>query len=247
MADMKDVLRDYKEGKISEEDALEYIMELPYKDLGEVKVDTFRDLRKGLPEAVFCPGKSDDQLKKIAEEGDRFFSRASRGQYEVVSSVREDSEYHEKANMVVVGDIKSIVPTDVEGKIIVVTAGSSDIPIAEESAVVLDSMGYDVQRIFDVGVAGIHRLFPSLKEMRGADAIIVAAGMDGTLPGIIAGLVPCPVIGVPTSVGYGTSEGGRCALETMLNSCSTGLAVVNIDNGYGAAAFVHHMMAGGKK
>lgn len=245
MTDIKKVLRDYKEGKISEEEALEHIMELPYKDLGEVKVDTFRELRKGLPEAVYCPGKSDEQLKNIAEEGDRFFSRASSENYETISSVREDSEYHEKGKMVVVGDIESSLPNDVDGKITVVTAGSSDIPIAEESAVVLDAMGYDVQRIFDVGVAGIHRLLPYLKDMRKVDAIIVAAGMDGTLPGIIAGLVPSPVIGVPTSVGYGTSEGGRCALETMLNSCSTGLAVVNIDNGYGAAAFVHHMLAGG--
>ncbi len=238
--DIEEMLKEYKKGDIDLETVKAAIMDLPYVDFGEVKVDSFRELRKGLPEAVYCPGKSEEQLKNIAETGDRFFTRATQEDFEVVSSVREDCEYFEKGNMIRVGDVEM----DVEGKVCVVTAGSSDIPVAEEASITLECMGYDVEDIHDVGVAGIHRLLPHIEKLRGADAVIVAAGMDGALPGTIAGLIGTPVIGVPTSVGYGVAREGRSALETMLNSCATGLAVVNIDNGYGAAAFVHHMLRG---
>lgn len=241
MDDIEELLKDYKEGKVDLDTVKKSILELPYADLGDMKVDTFREIRKGLPEAVFCPGKSPEQLEKIAEEGERFFTRATEEDNEVIGSVRDDIRYYEKAELIAVGDIQ----LGGDGDVSVVTAGSSDIPIAEEASVVLEEMGYNVERIYDVGVAGIHRLIPSIDKLREADAVIVAAGMEGTLPGIIAGLIPTPTIGVPTSVGYGVSNDGRCALETMLNSCSTGLAVVNIDNGYGAAAFVHHMLKGG--
>lgn len=237
---LEELLRKYKAGKVDLETVIAAIMELPYTDLGDVKIDTFREVRKGLPEAVFCPGKTDEQLKKIAQKGNRFFTHATPENYQVVASVRDDVVYHERAKVIVVGDIRM----DVKGFIPVVTAGSSDIPVAEECVVTLEELGYQVERIYDVGVAGIHRLLPHLKVLRVGDAVIVGAGMDGTLPGIIAGLVGTPVIGVPTSVGYGVASGGRSALETMLNSCATGLAVVNIDNGYGAAAFVHHMLSG---
>lgn len=231
-------LQKYKNDELDKEDLKQKIMELPYTDFGETKVDTFREVRKGLPEAVFCPGKSEEQLKKIAEEGDRFFTRATSNEYEIVKSVREDSKFDEKSGLIVVGDVEQ----DVEGSAVVVTGGSSDVPIAEECAYTLEELGFDIERLYDVGVAGLHRLLPHLEILREADAVIVAAGMDGTLPGIISGLIGTPVIGVPTSVGYGTASEGRSALETMLNSCATGLAVVNIDNGYGAAAFVHHML-----
>jgi len=236
--DLDKLLKDHKDGKISSEELKEMILAMPYTDLGEAKIDTFREIRKGLPEAVFCPGKSKEQLKKIAEVGDRLFTRASEEDFKVVSTVRDDVKFKEKAGLIVVGNVE----LDVDGKVTVVTGGSSDVPVAEEAAVTLEEMGYAVERLYDVGVAGIHRLLPHLKGLREADAVIVAAGMDGTLPGIVSGLIGTPVIAVPTSVGYGTARGGRSALETMLNSCATGLAVVNIDNGYGAAAFVHHML-----
>ncbi|MFW5946201.1 MAG: nickel pincer cofactor biosynthesis protein LarB [Candidatus Natronoplasma sp.] len=238
MDELDDLLEKFKDSKISKDELKKKIMELPYTDFGDTKVDTFRELRKGLPEAVYCPGKSEEQLRNIAGEGDRFFTRANEKDYEIVKSVRDDVEYHEKGKMIVVGDVLQ----DVQGEVVIVTGGSTDVPVAEEAAVPLEEMGFDVERFYDVGVAGIHRLLPHVQVLREADAVIVAAGMDGTLPGIIAGLIGTPVIGIPTSVGYGTARKGRSALETMLNSCATGLAVVNIDNGYGAAAFVHHML-----
>ncbi|MGM0405485.1 MAG: nickel pincer cofactor biosynthesis protein LarB [Thermoplasmatota archaeon] len=242
MDEIDELLRDYKKGEIDHETIKSALLNIPYKDLEDVKIDTLRDIRKGLPEAVYCPGKSDEQLSKIAEEGDRIFTRADKKVLDIVSSVREDVEFFEDSGIIVVGDVEQ----DVTGDICVVTAGSSDVEVAEEAAVTLDSLGYDVTRIYDVGIAGVHRLIPHLNELRNADGIIVAAGMDGALPGFVSGLVGTPVIGIPTSVGYGVAREGRSALETMLNSCATGLAVVNIDNGYGAAAFVHHML-GGKK
>ncbi len=231
-------LNKYKSEELSKEELKERIMELPYTNFGEAKIDTFREIRKGLPEAVFCPGKSEEQLKNIAKEGDRFFTRATREDYDIINSVRDDTEFDEKSGLIIVGDVEQ----DLEGTVMVVTGGSSDVPIAEECALTLEYLGFDIERLYDVGVAGLHRLLPHLKKLREADAVVVAAGMDGTLPGIISGLIGTPVIGIPTSVGYGTASEGRSALETMLNSCATGLAVVNIDNGYGAAAFVHHML-----
>lgn len=236
--EIDELLRDYKNGDIDHDTMKSALLNMPYKDLEDVKIDTLRDIRKGLPEAVYCPGKSDEQLRKIAEEGDRIFTRADEGIFDIVSSVRDDAEFFEDSGIIVVGDVEQ----DVSGDVCVVTAGSSDVPVAEEGAVTLDALGYDVNRIYDVGIAGVHRLIPYLDKLRNADAIIVAAGMDGALPGFVSGLVGTPVIGVPTSVGYGVAREGRSALETMLNSCATGLAVVNIDNGYGAAAFVHHML-----
>ncbi|MBS3782407.1 MAG: nickel pincer cofactor biosynthesis protein LarB [Candidatus Thermoplasmatota archaeon] len=238
MDDLDELLEKYKASELSKEELKKVILDLPYTDFGDTKVDTFRELRKGLPEAVFCPGKSKEQLKNIASEGDRFFTRASEDDYEIVKSVREDAEYHEKARIIVVGDVTQTV----KGKVVVVTGGSTDVPVAEEAAIPLEEMGVEIERLYDVGVAGIHRLLPHVEVLRETDAVIVAAGMDGTLPGIVAGLIGTPVIGIPTSVGYGVAREGRSALETMLNSCATGLAVVNIDNGYGAAAFVHHML-----
>lgn len=238
MDELDELLDKFKSSELSKDELKKKIMQLPYTDFGDTKVDTFRELRKGLPEAVYCPGKSAEQLKSVAGEGDRFFTRASEKDYELVKSVRDDVRYHEEAKMIVVGDVEQ----DVEGEVVIVTGGSTDVPVAEEAAVPLQEMGFDVERLYDVGVAGIHRLLPHVEMLRESDIVIVAAGMDGTLPGIIAGLIGTPVIGVPTSVGYGVAKEGRSALETMLNSCATGLAVVNIDNGYGAAAFAHHML-----
>lgn len=235
---LEELLTGYKEGDLSLEEVRNELLDLPYTDFGETKVDTFREVRKGLPEAVYCPGKSEEQLKNIAGEGDRLFTRATEEDYETIKSVRGDVKYRKRGEIIVVGD----VGLDVKGEVVVVTGGSSDVPVAEEALVTLDEMGYSVESLYDVGVAGIHRLLPHIKKLREADVVIVAAGMDGTLPGIVSGMIGTPVVGIPTSVGYGVAREGRSALETMLNSCATGLAVVNIDNGYGAAAFVHHML-----
>ncbi|MFP4001612.1 MAG: nickel pincer cofactor biosynthesis protein LarB, partial [Thermoplasmata archaeon] len=215
MDELDELLDKYKSSELSKEELKKRILDLPYTDFGDTKVDTFREIRKGLPEAVFTEGKSEKQLKKVAGEGDRFFTRASEEDYEIVSSVRDDVKYREDANIIVVGDVSQ----DVEGKVVVVTGGSTDVPVAEEAAVPLEEMGFEVERLYDVGVAGIHRLLPHVDVLREADAVIVAAGMDGTLPGIISGLIGTPVIGIPTSVGYGVAREGRSALETMLNSC----------------------------
>jgi len=224
-------------GTTTPEQALARLRALPVDDLGFARVDLHRSLRHGVPEAVFCEGKTPGQVvaivRRLAESHDNVL--ATRAAPEVVAALLESGlpcRVHEDARIVVVRP----VPTDGVGLIVVVSAGTADLPVAEEAAVTAEAMGNAVERLFDCGVAGLHRLVPHLDRLNEANAIIAVAGMEGALPSVLGGLVDRPVIAVPTSVGYGASFGGVAALLAMLNSCAPGVSVVNIDNGYGAAA-----------
>ena len=236
---MEDTLRKLfervREGDLDVETAMGEAADLPYKDLGHTKLDTHRDIRREYPEAVFCEGKTDEQIADILSgfpaDTTAIATRASRETYEHVEETIEDVEYHEIARIIQRGERLETKG----GTLSVVTAGTSDQRVAEECAVTAEIMGNEVKRIYDVGISGVHRLFAHLDELRNSEVVVVVAGMEGALPGIVAGLISAPVIGVPTSVGYGSNFEGIAPLLTMLNSCAPGLAVVNIDNGYGAA------------
>jgi len=236
---MKKVLQDYKNGKISLSEVLEKIKTLPYDNLGFAKVDSHRIVRKGYPETVFCPGKTLDQIKKIVETMAKrnhniLLTKAEKNVYNFLKKAFPDAEYNEVAKTIV---IRKDNLKKGKGKILIVTAGTSDIPIAEEAFVTAEIMGNKIDKEYDVGVAGIHRLFDIKDKIFNANVIIVVAGMEGALASIIGGLTSKPVIAVPTSVGYGASFKGIAPLLTMMNSCSEGVVVVNIDNGFGAAYF----------
>jgi NCAIR mutase (PurE)-related protein len=233
---LRDLLEQVRNNQVDPEAALEELRKLPFEDLGYAKIDNHRGIRKGVPEVIFCQGKSIEQIQGIVQLITRnhdniLATRATREVADGIEKVLKDSEYHEMARIVV------LKPRPVEkvGNLAVVSAGTSDIPVAEEAAVTAEALGNYVNRIYDVGVAGIHRLLAASEELRQANVAIVVAGMEGALASVVGGLVSCPIIGVPTSVGYGTSFGGISALLTMLNSCASGLSVVNIDNGFGAA------------
>lgn len=209
-----------------------------YGDLGHAKIDHHRALRCGFAEVVFCQGKTPAQVAEIAGEllaaGDVFLgTRASAAHADAVREIAPEAAYHEDARVVVV-DRRESPPR--EGHVVVATGGTADIPVAEECALCCETMGCRVTRLFDVGVAGVHRLLAHGDTLRSAEVIVAVAGMEGALPSVVAGLVAVPVIAVPTSVGYGASLGGLAALLAMLNSCAAGVSVVNIDNGFGAAA-----------
>jgi len=208
----------------------------PEVDLGFAKVDTHRLKRRGLPEVIFCPGKTSEQVVKIVKAlaGKRqnvFATRASLEQYEAVKAAFPKAVYHEHARAITLDTGKKPRPT---GRVAVVSAGTSDIPVAEEAALAAERMGAKVERIYDVGVAGLHRLINHAGTIRSARAVVVVAGMEGALPSVVGGLIDRPIIAVPTSVGYGTSMRGVAALLAMLNTCVPGITVVNIDNGFGA-------------
>jgi len=233
---LRKLLEDVKDGKLTVESALSELKTLPFEDLGFAKVDHHRHLRNGYPEVVFCQGKTVEQIKEIVlrlmeKDNNIMATRAGRDVYEGISSITGDVVYYETARIVVVKK-KAVVPS--EKIIAVVTAGTADIPVAEEAAVTAETMGNTVNRIYDVGVAGIHRLLAKINDLTQANVLIVVAGMEGALASVVGGLVDKPVIAVPTSVGYGASFGGLSALLTMLNSCASGVGVVNIDNGFGA-------------
>lgn len=221
--------------EISEDTFLACLRGLPFRDLGEVKLDTHRALRNGFSEIVYCPGKSPDQLRRIAEaladgSGPALFSRMTEKQRDLIAPLLEEFEYFPLARMGRCGMEKD---RPREGRVLVVTGGSSDVPVAEEAALTADTMGCTVERLYDVGVAGLHRLLAHFDDLHRADAIVAVAGMDGALPGVVAGLVASPVFAIPTSVGYGAALGGIGPLLTMLNACALGVSVVNIDNGVG--------------
>jgi NCAIR mutase (PurE)-related protein len=233
---IRKVLEDIRDGKMDVGDALDLLKSLPYDDLGYAKIDTHRDLRTGYPEVIFCQGKTLEQIRGIVErhpKEDRFLmaTRASREVFETIQGVRPDAVYHDLARIVLVG--KGREP-ETDGRILIISAGTSDLPVAEEAAVTSEAMGNHVERLYDVGVAGIHRLLHHNEKMSSANVIVTVAGMEGALASIVGGLARCPVIAVPTSVGYGASFQGLSALLTMLNSCAPGVVVVNIDNGFGA-------------
>jgi NCAIR mutase (PurE)-related protein len=232
-----EILESFRDGGISLEAALEKIKILPYEDLDFVKIDHHRSMRQGFPEVVFAQGKTVEQVVAIVERLTQcnrsvLASRATPAMYDAVKTVIPIASYHEAARMIVVQQ-EEIVP-DEERFILVMTAGTSDIPVAEEAALTAEVMGNKVKRVFDVGVAGIHRLLAQRRLVEEANVIIVVAGMEGALASVVGGMVSKPVIAVPTSVGYGASFGGVAALLAMLNSCAAGIAVVNIDNGFGA-------------
>ena len=231
------LLEEVAAGALAPEQALARLRTLPYEDLRFARVDLHRSLRHGVPEAVYCAGKTPEQVvaivERLAQHHDNVL--ATRAEPAVAAALVASGlpcRVHETARLVVVK------PTarDGVGLIVVVSAGTSDLPVAEEAAVTAEVMGNVVERLFDCGVAGLHRLVPHLDRLNEANAIIAVAGMDGALPSVLGGLVDRPVIAVPTSVGYGASFGGVAALLAMLNSCAPGVSVVNIDNGYGAAA-----------
>jgi NCAIR mutase (PurE)-related protein len=233
---LRDLLEQLRKGQIDTGAALEELRKLPFEDLGYAKIDNHRGIRKGVPEVIYCQGKSIEQVqgivKRITQNHHNILAtRATLEVAEGIKKVLKDSEYHEMARIVVLKPR----PVDKVGNLAVVSAGTSDIPVAEEAAVTADVLGNHVNRIYDVGVAGIHRLLAASEELHQANVAVVVAGMEGALASVVGGLVSCPIIGVPTSVGYGTSFGGISALLTMLNSCASGISVVNIDNGFGAA------------
>lgn len=234
---LRELLEALARGAVSPEQALGRLRALPVEDLRFARVDLHRSLRHGVPEAVFCEGKTAEQVvaivRRLAETHDNVLAtRAGAAAVQALLASGLECRVHEAARLVVVK------PRSREGVglIVVVSAGTSDLAVAEEAAVTAEAMGNRVERIYDCGVAGLHRLVPHLDRLSEANAIIAVAGMEGALPSVIGGLVDRPVIGVPTSVGYGASFGGVTALLAMLNSCAPGVSVVNIDNGYGAAA-----------
>jgi NCAIR mutase (PurE)-related protein len=239
MKDIKKILQNIKNGNITVEEATQMLKDLPFSDLGEVKIDFHRSLRKGVPEAIFAQGKSVTQIRRIVEKMSgkemAVVTKANRNIYEKLKDL-DDVTYYDKCKIILIGKKKKATQ---KNYILVVSAGTSDIPVAEEAAVIAEIMGNKVERLYDVGVAGLHRLLNYWTLLSHARVIIATAGMDGVLPGIISGLVAAPVIALPTSIGYGTGMDGLAAILTMLNSCSPGLAVVNIDNGYGAGIFAH--------
>ncbi len=233
--DVGKLLRQVKDGEVEIPEAEELLKNLPYEEMGYAKLDFHRKLRTGFGETVFCQGKPDEYLIEIYQriydrDGEVLGTRATKEQYELVKR---------RISQVVYDPVSRILKIEREGKerkgnVIVCTGGTADIPVAEEAAQTAEYFGCMVDRIYDVGVAGIHRLLSKRERLAGANCIVAAAGMEGALGTVVAGLVECPVIAVPTSVGYGASFHGLSALLTMINSCANGISVVNIDNGYGA-------------
>lgn len=235
---MERILTAVRSGAMGVGHALEQMQEMPYKDLEYAKVDYHRELRNGFPEVIYSPGKSLEQIQGIVADmlartkGNILASRADEQVYAAIRELTEDAVYYKDARSVVVK--RQEYPVS-EEYIAVVTAGTSDIPVAEEAAVTAMVMGNAVRRLYDVGVAGIHRLLDNVEVINRARVIIVVAGMEGALASVVGGLTDKPVIAVPTSIGYGANFGGISALLGMLTSCASGIGVVNIDNGFGAA------------
>ena len=232
------LLEDIRSGRCSIENGVETLSRLPMETSGQSCLDHHRNLRTGIPEVIFGQSKTAEQIISIG--------RAFLKQKNVVIATKVDEtkamqvlgalpelEYHEQAEMLT-GNVEKPMPSNCQGEVVVVSGGTSDIPVAEEARITALCLGNPVQGLYDVGVAGLHRLLDKQRILRQAGVIIAVAGMEGALPSVISGLVDCPVIGVPTSIGYGTGMGGIAALLSMLNSCSPGIGVVNIDNGFGA-------------
>ncbi|MBI2529527.1 MAG: nickel pincer cofactor biosynthesis protein LarB [Candidatus Diapherotrites archaeon] len=231
--DIRKLLKDLRGKKLGIEGAMQKLKVLPFEDLGFAKIDNHRAIRRGFPEVILCSGKTEKQILGIIRKSGCFVAtKASRRIFEEIRRFRKDAEFNEAAGMVFSKQQKRKITK--REKILVVSAGTSDIPIAEEAAVTAELMGNSVERLYDVGVAGIHRLFGNKEKFFRANVIVVVAGMEGALASVVSGITDRPIIAVPTSVGYGASFKGIAPLLTMLNSCSPGIAVVNIDNGFGA-------------
>ena len=236
------LLENVRDGRLAIEEALSQLRDFPYEDLGFAKLDTHRALRSGFPEVVFCQGKTLSQVSEIvlalSNRNSRVLAtRATKEMYDEAVKVVPDAVWHEAARMIVVN--RDDRQPDPDKYILVLCAGTADTPVAEEAAVTAETMGSRVERAYDVGVAGLHRLLDQKDVLMGANVLVVIAGMEGALASVVGGLVSRPVVAVPTSVGYGASFGGLAPLLTMLNSCAAGVSVVNIDNGFGAGYFAH--------
>ncbi|MBR0164670.1 MAG: nickel pincer cofactor biosynthesis protein LarB [Lachnospiraceae bacterium] len=243
--EIRQLLEDVREGKISIDDALLTIKKAPFEDIGYAKVDLHRKTRQGATEVIFGSGKTPEQIIGIVDvlkkngQGTILVTRMSGEKAEEVKKTHP-MKYDERAQIGVIGEIPA--PTGI-GKIVVATGGTSDIPVAEEAAMTAETLGNEVVRLYDVGVAGLHRMLAHMEEIMSATVIVAIAGMEGALASVIGGLADCPVIAVPTSIGYGASFHGVSALLSMLNSCASGVSVVNIDNGFGAgylASMINH-------
>jgi NCAIR mutase (PurE)-related protein len=234
---IKKLLEEVEKGNKSVKEALKTLENLPFIDLGFAKIDTHRELRMGAPEAIYCMNKTLTQImqiiKKMKTDSNIIATRVPEKFLKKIKKAYPEAKIYPEANLVFIGKF----PKKTIGKVAVVTAGTSDIPVARESEITAKSMGVKVQTFFDVGVSGIHRVFSIKKELKGADIVIVIAGMEGALPSVVAGLIDTPIIAVPTSVGYGANLKGIAPLLTMLNSCAPGISVVNIDDGYSAGFF----------
>jgi len=243
--EIKSILEQFKSGQMEIKEVLDKLKHFPYDDLGFAKIDSQRQLRKGFPEVIFCQGKTIEQIIKIAKRiketgGKIVATRSTPEVYQEIRKIIPEVTYFKEARIVAVEEKKKVSSK----YILVVSGGTADIPVAEEAAVIAELMGNRVERLYDVGVAGLHRLLTNSKKMLAANVLIVVAGMEGALPSVVGGLVDKPIIAVPTSIGYGASFKGFSALLTMLNSCAPGLAVVNIDNGFGAgymASLINHL------
>ncbi len=233
-AKIKKLLKDLRSKKLTVEEAYSKLKRLPFEDLGFAKLDSHRAMRTGFPEVIYCQGKTIPQIKEIfkrlsANHANIMATRADKKVYEAIRSVKPSAKYNDTARIVTVGKGE-----DKTGSVLVVTAGTADIPVAEEAAETAGFLGNKVSRLYDVGVAGLHRILGSMDKLGKSDVIVVVAGMEGALASVVGGLTDKPVIAVPTSIGYGASFKGLAALLSMLNSCAPGVAVVNIDNGFGA-------------
>ncbi|MBI3599135.1 MAG: nickel pincer cofactor biosynthesis protein LarB [Nitrospinae bacterium] len=241
-SDLKKIVTDIYNRKVTTEKAIEMLRHLPYEDLGFASVDHHRGIRQGFPEVIYCEGKTIQQIKTIIERmlkkgSDILATRAAPEIFKKVRKIDKRAEYNKDARTIVIKNKTK----KLKGMVLVATAGTSDIPVGEEAAVTAETMGSKVERVYDVGVAGIHRLLDKRERFMAARVIVVVAGMDGALASVVGGLVDKPVIAVPTSIGYGASFGGISALLSMLNSCAAGVAVVNIDNGFGAGCLAHRI------
>jgi hypothetical protein len=247
---LKLLLKQVRDGQTDLDSAVDRLKTLPFEDLGYAKIDHHRCIRNGVPEVIYCEGKTIPQIKGIVERISQHHvnilaTRANQDIFDGIQEIVPDSEYHGMARIVVVKPR----PVEKQGNVAVVCAGTSDLPVAEEAAVTAEVLGNRANRFYDVGVAGIHRLLGVCDELFKASVAIVVAGMEGALASVVGGLVSCPVIAVPTSVGYGASFGGLAALLCMLNSCASGVSVVNIDNGFGAgyqASLINKMAVKGR-
>lgn len=241
--DITKLLESVRSGKTGVKTALDRLKRLPFEDVAYAHIDHHRSLRHGMPEVIYCEGKTVEQItgiiKRMLKAGsDILATRASVAVFKAVKKMDRRAVYHKASRAIV---IQHTIKKPTRGIVLVLTAGTSDIPVAEESAVTAGTLGSTVQTVYDVGVAGIHRILSKKDMLDSARVIVVVAGMDGALPSVVGGLVDKPIIAVPTSVGYGAGFQGLAPLLTMLNSCASGIAVMNIDNGFGAGVLAHRI------
>jgi NCAIR mutase (PurE)-related protein len=248
---IRSLLKQVQTGELNVDEALDCLRMLPYEDLGFAKIDNHRQLRTGFPEVVYCQGKTPDQVceifKRLSSHNRCVFgTRASPEVFEAVAAQISNARYNKDARIIIVGEperSENELAKD-DKYVMVLCGGTADMPVAEEAAITATILGSRVERAYDVGVAGLHRLLDQKEKIVNANVLIVCAGMEGALPSVVGGLVSRPVIAVPTSIGYGASFGGLAALLAMLNSCAAGVCVVNIDNGFGAGYLAHMINKG---